>query len=610
MNDGDDLAPDKPRGHTNQNCAEFISDGDPDNTTNFYSIKPDNLHGEDKGGGEREHTPHMGNYTEFIEEMDIGNTTIATGNTDMGATKPWFTASCTLGKLIKGYLKAVKEIQKHIGGTRGRSKWTRIPQASKDMAHIWDRWTDSIAWDEVSQEVTDECIRTKDRWIHLGRLPQAEDCAEATRTARLHGYQLRQKNWEEVAWADDGWGSPNTESQRFWLHLRDDYQLAWNGQLYGNAFDEKTSIQLIDGYRRGLQDRHQTSAKRLHRNWTETREGLAATAALSDKMARYWQGPTKGASQQERALHRRHKRAITNQVFKATLTHNTIMCRRESGAGIEQICVRLRTRTRAGGYSNEEEEYSLFAQYVARVEQLPREQKSGHALYHQLQRLEFDKMSRKRQMIELEKIGLALDSTAEAYKLYIRSDDIMYPSTHTRYELPDIRPKSLKTAELLHHRHHIKDKIKRLAKLKRESRREAFIAMKRRRKDEGECLNGAEISMGVSRTQNIFAINRSIASHWSLLSQVEDQIKVRFKLHKSNTDPIYFDEEEAGQIKEPALVVKPIRQRRQHPRPCRHHTRPHRQVTSEDEEVKDAQSDSEPRPFCRNYAANALRDGN
>ena len=116
MNDGDDFAPDKPRGHTNQNCAEFISDGDPDNTTNIHSIKPDNLHGEDKGGGEREHTPHMGNYTEFIEEMDIGNTTIASGNADTGATKPWFTASCTLRKLIKGYLKAVKEIQKHIGG--------------------------------------------------------------------------------------------------------------------------------------------------------------------------------------------------------------------------------------------------------------------------------------------------------------------------------------------------------------------------------------------------------------------------------------------------------------------------------------------------------------
>ena len=63
-------------------------------------------------------------------------------------------------------------------------------------------------------------------------------------------------------------------------------------------------------------------------------------------------------------------------------------------------------------------------------------------------------------MIELEKIGLALDSTAEAYKLYIRPDDIMYPSTHTKYELPDVRPKTLKTAELLHHRYHIKEKIK------------------------------------------------------------------------------------------------------------------------------------------------------
>ena len=63
-------------------------------------------------------------------------------------------------------------------------------------------------------------------------------------------------------------------------------------------------------------------------------------------------------------------------------------------------------------------------------------------------------------MMELEKIGLALDSTVEAYKVYIRSDDIMYPSTHTKYELPDIRPENLKTAELLRHRFHIKDKTK------------------------------------------------------------------------------------------------------------------------------------------------------
>ena len=220
-------------------------------------------------------------------------------------------------------------------------------------------------------------------------------------------------------------------------------------------------------------------------------------------------------------------------------------------------------------------------------------------LYHQLQRPVFDDKFGK------DRVGLLKAQQRRTSCTYDRMISCT-PSTHTKYELPDIRPKSLKTAELLHHRHHIKDKIKRLAKLKRGSRREAFIAMKRRRKDDGECQNGAEISMGVSRTQNIFAINRSIASHWSLLSQVADQFKDRFKLHKCNTDPIYIDEEEAGQIRESALVAKLIRQRRQHQRPCRKIIRGPTcklQVRTRRRWMHRAMTRNHS-PFCRNYAVN------
>ena len=139
-----------------------------------------------------------------------------------------------------------------------------------------------ITWNEVSQVVSEECQRTKDRWLQMGRLPSIEDCAVAIQTARSLDHQLRSKR------EDVDWNAPRTESERFWQGLSDDYQLAWNGQLHGNAFVEKTSIQLIDGYRRGLSSRQQNRSNRPHRNWAETREGLAAKAALSDKMARYW----------------------------------------------------------------------------------------------------------------------------------------------------------------------------------------------------------------------------------------------------------------------------------------------------------------------------------
>ena len=206
---------------------------------------------------------------------------------------------------------------------------------------------------------------------------------------------------------------------------------------------------------------------------------------------------------------------------------------------------------------------------------------------------------------------MALDSTAEAYKLYIRPDDIMYPSTHTKYELPDVRPKNLKTEELLHQRYHIKDKIKWLVKLKRECRREAVIAMKRRRKDDMECLNGADISMGGSRTHNIFAINRSIAYNWTLLSQVEDQIKVRFESNKCNSELIFNDEEQAGQIIEPSIVARPTRQSGDstHDRvDTMHDLIGLLQVLVKRREMHRAVNRSRP-PFFRNYDVNALSDG-
>ena len=60
-------------------------------------------------------------------------------------------------------------------------------------------------------------------------------------------------------------------------------------------------------------------------------------------------------------------------------------------------------RTWEGGGASDQElqEYSLFAQYVARIEQMPREQQDGHVEYRPLMRMDFDKLSRRRQVIEL-----------------------------------------------------------------------------------------------------------------------------------------------------------------------------------------------------------------
>ena len=89
---------------------------------------------------------------------------------------------------------------------------------------------------------------------------------------------------------------------------------------------------------------------------------------------------------------------------------------------------------KSGGYKTQGE-YSLFSQYIARVEQLSTVAAPGHTAYTPMHREEIDRMSRKRQMFELKRIGLAVDSVDDAHELFIQADD-RYPSTHSTYAIP------------------------------------------------------------------------------------------------------------------------------------------------------------------------------
>ena len=68
----------------------------------------------------------MGNYKEFIEETDIGNITSMVTDKETSTNKPYHTSHSVLLQLMNGYIDAIKEIQRHIVGTRRRCKWIRI----------------------------------------------------------------------------------------------------------------------------------------------------------------------------------------------------------------------------------------------------------------------------------------------------------------------------------------------------------------------------------------------------------------------------------------------------------------------------------------------------
>ena len=107
---------------------------------------------------------------------------------------------------------------------------------------------------------------------------------------------------------------------------------------------------------------------------------------------------------------------------------------------------------------------------------MPREQQDGHEEYKPLMRMEFDKLSRRRQVLELKKLGMAIENGEEAVKFFIKSNEHMY-ATHVEDKTPVLNPRTMTTADLLFHQHKIEDKIRRLYKRLRELRREASHCM-------------------------------------------------------------------------------------------------------------------------------------
>ena len=183
---------------------------------------------------------------------------------------------------------------------------------------------------------------------------------------------------------------------------------------------------------------------------------------------------------------------------------------------------------------------SLYAQYVARTEQLSREPKEGYKEYTKRLRPEFDKWSRKRQIWEIKQLGTAIESTDDAIRLYIRDDD-QYPKGKAMLPLPTIAPASLKTADLLHHKSHVELKIKALHKQVRELRREARMQLRDRRRRLHKDDSARHMVSGIDRITRIYDTHMALRKHCQLLLTIDSQIKTRLRMHRNDTRPIYVD---------------------------------------------------------------------
>ena len=227
---------------------------------------------------------------------------------------------------------------------------------------------------------------------------------------------------------------------------------------------------------------------------------------------------------------------------------------------------------KGGGRSEKDEtEYSLFRQYMARLDQLPGNMREGHVEYKPVPRADFDKWSRKRQLLELKKLGMDTESADDIKNFFVKRDDDMYPTTHTTLEMPKIAIKQSTTADILHHQYHMKRKIQRLYGILRELRKEGRKALRRRIREVGETQSGQLLSQGVSRTRQIYDTNRSIKAHCNLYQDLETEIKVRVKKHRINPIVKYINEQEplqkGGEL--PTNATRHVKKKQG----CRHHVR-------------------------------------
>ena len=75
---------------------------------------------------------------------------------------------------------------------------------------------------------------------------------------------------------------------------------------------------------------------------------------------------------------------------------------------------------------------------MARKAQMPTKPQEGYTEFKPLLRLDFEKLRRRRQALELQRTGMQEDNGDDAVKFYIETDENMYPSTNVESKVPDI----------------------------------------------------------------------------------------------------------------------------------------------------------------------------
>ena len=73
--------------------------------------------------------------------------------------------------------------------------------------------------------------------------------------------------------------------------------------------------------------------------------------------------------------------------------------------------------------------------------------------------MDFIKLSRRRQVLELQKLGMAIENGDEAVKVFVKSDETTYPTMHVDNAIPVLNPRTMTVANLIYHQYKIENRF-------------------------------------------------------------------------------------------------------------------------------------------------------
>ena len=82
---------------------------------------------------------------------------------------------------------------------------------------------------------------------------------------------------------------------------------------------------------------------------------------------------------------------------------------------------------------------------------MSREQEEGFVEHKPLIKIDFDKLSQTREVVELKELVMAMENGDKAVEFFVKSEETTYQTTHVLNAIPVVNPRTMTMADLVYH---------------------------------------------------------------------------------------------------------------------------------------------------------------